>query len=250
MNRTIRHVTSAFLLSAFLSFGAASVDVSHADDGLSGSNHFRAGDFLLRVRATHIRYEDGADSVSLPPLAGGTVFRGSVLDFENAVIPEVDLTYFITKNFAVETICCATLIKADAAGAAALALPALGLTNGVSVADVWALPITLMFQYHFNVNDQFKPYVGVGPTYAIFLGEDVGDALAPLATSFKAENQWGITFQAGFDAHLGGNWFFNLDAKYMHMEVDASWETPIGRIEVSDAKLNPWLLSVGLGYKF
>lgn len=225
--------------------GCFSISPAHAEDG----SEFKAGDWMLRLRATGIIPEDGADNVDV---AGIASFKNEVVDVRNSYLPELDISYFLTDNFAVEVICCAAYLKANASGDLAAALPGLGL-SGKEVAKTWALPATVMFQYHFNLGKGIKPYVGVGPTYVAFLGEKVGDALKPVATDVKVEDSWGYTLQAGVDAHVGGNWYFNLDAKYMHVEVDAKWSTPgvgTGSIQATNLRLNPWIVSVGLGYRF
>lgn len=233
-----------FLLLSFVGFSGSSIAYAEGVD-----SQFQAGDWLLRMRATLLVPEDGADNVDV---AGIASFQNEVVDVKNSFLPELDITYFLNENLAVEVICCAAYLRAHASGDLAAAIPGLGL-SGTEVAETWALPATIMFQYHFNLTSTIKPYVGVGPTYVLFLGEKVGSALKPIATDLKLEDSWGFTLQAGVDANIGGNWFLNLDAKYMHVEVDAKWNTPgvgNGSIEATNLRLNPWVLSVGLGYRF
>lgn len=221
-----------------------------AEENQYQKGQFAAGDLLVRLRAAYAIYEDGADNIGVAGIAN---FNNEVVNSQNSFLPELDFTYFLSKNLAVEAICCAAFIRADASGALAQALPGLGLTNGTEVIETYAAPFTLLMQYHFDEMYGFKPYVGVGPTYAVFFNEEVGTALKPIATSVEVDNAWGYTLQAGFDKHLGGNWHMNFDAKYMHLEVDAKWQTPgvgNGNIVAEKVRLNPWILSVGIGYKF
>lgn len=232
------------LNAAGLSWNSSAHAQNAQDDSL-----FRAGDWLLRFRATVIVPEDGADNVDI---AGITSVQDQVVNVDNSFLPELDLSYFVTDNIAVEVICCAAFLRAQATGDLAAALGSFGL-SGTEVVDTYALPATVMFQYHFEMGKNFKPYIGAGPTYVMFLREGVGAALKPIATKVKVEDSWGYTLQAGVDAHMGGNWFLNLDAKYMHVEVDAKWTTPgvgNGAIQATNLRLNPWILSMGIGYRF
>lgn len=214
------------------------------------AQEFQAGDWLLRLRATYLKYEDGAKQVNV---AGVATFSGSVVDVDDDFIPEVDFTYFLTKNIAIEAICCLVNVDIDASGAFGAALPGLGLTNGTQIVKTWVIPATVLIQYHFDLGNGIKPYLGVGPTYAIFFNEKVGTSVFPAATAVNVKNSWGVTFQAGADVHLRDNWHLNFDVKYMHLEVDAKWDTPglgNGTIRATDIEVNPWVISLGIGYKF
>lgn len=102
------------------------------------------------------------------------------------VVPEVDISYFFSPNFAVETICCFT--KHTISGRGALA--------GVPVGKTWVLPATVMAQYHFTDFVAFKPYVGVGVNYSIYFRER---AAGGVVNGLKLKNSVGPAAQVGFD---------------------------------------------------
>lgn len=216
-----------------------------------------AGHFLVRLRASYLIMEGDVDKayVNPPgpffPLSGG-VLPGHDTEVSNQLIPELDLSYFVSNNYALEVICCATKHTVDATGALGDTINAVTGT-GRELAETWAIPATILLQFHMPMG-AIKPYVGAGPTYAIFLDSEVGSGLAPVAKSVKVEDSWGVTGQVGVDIGVGGNWLLNLDAKYMFLEPDVSWRGKgilAGRSLVADnLKLDPWILSVGLGYKF
>lgn len=152
------------------------------------------------------------------------------------VIPELNVSYFFTPNFAVETICCFS--KHKITGRKAL--------RGVAVGDTWVLPATVMAQYHFTSFGAFKPYVGVGLNYSIYFSEDAaGGAVARL----KLKNSVGAAAQIGFDYMLDEHWGLNVDLKYVHMKPKI--DLVAGGADVSGrAKINPWIVGSGVTYKF
>src|SRR5690606_20661325 len=86
----------------------------------------------------------------------------------NSVVPELDITYFLTRNIAVELILGTTPHNIRAGGSIAGLGP---------VGRVWLLPPTLTLQYHVDLTDRIKPYVGAGVNYTIFYNEkEIGRA--------------------------------------------------------------------------
>jgi outer membrane protein len=69
----------------------------------------------------------------------------------------------------------------------------------------------------------------------------------PAFNSLKLNNNWGWALQAGVDIHLQGNWFFNVDVKKLWLDTEA---TINGGAVRADVAIDPWLVGVGLGYRF
>jgi outer membrane protein len=157
---------------------------------------------------------------------------GADLDIDNSVVPELDISYFFTNNIAVELILGVTPHDIDGAGALA----------GLDIGEAWLLPPTLLLQYHFDFGHGIKPYVGAGVNYTIFFNVDGGDA-----GSLDLDNNWGWALQAGVDIHLRDNWFLNFDVKKLWLETDA---TVGGGAITTDVEIDPWIIGVGLGYRF
>ncbi len=57
----------------------------------------------------------------------------------------------------------------------------------------------------------------------------------------------GLAAQAGFNVKLGGGLALNFDAKRAALRSDVSVK---GGPQLTTAKLDPWLFSVGLGWRF
>lgn len=193
------------------------------DKTINGSDWLGKERFQLRVRALGV-VPDEESSVS----AGGTPLAGDI-KVSNALVPEIDLTYFFTDSIAAELI----------AGTARHEMN----FNGSNLGDVWILPPTLTVQYHFSRDQVFSPYVGAGINYSLFYGEGAGTGFSDL----NVDNGVGPVLQAGFDYWLNDHWGLNLDVKKIWLNVDASLNN--GAIK-ADVDLDPWLIGAGVSYKF
>ena len=181
---------------------------------------------------------------------------GGDAKISNSFIPELDFTYFFNRRFAAELILGTTRHKVSTAGSNLSAIGGAGSAD-VNLGKVWLLPPTLTFQYHMPIG-KFNPYLGAGVNYTIFYSADAGPAVK--AVSYK--DKFAFAAQAGFDFDVAKNVFLNIDLKKIFLNttatVDASNLTPgtnpslapvLGNIQ-ADVKIKPWLLGVGIGYKF
>lgn len=179
---------------------------------LSGSA--QAGeDWMLRFRAAVV-----APDASSSPVAG--------VDADSSFSPEVDLTYFFTKNIAVEAIAATTRHEVS--------------LNGADLGKVSVLPPTVTLQYHFNPEGTVRPYVGAGVNYTRFYNVDL---VAPLDVD---RNSWGAAFQVGVDFKVGANSYINLDAKKIYLETDVS----NAGAYLTTLELDPWVFGIGYGFRF
>jgi len=166
---------------------------------------------------------------------------GGEAAISNSFIPELDFTYFFTKNLAAELILGTTKHDVEAVGTDA---------GDVDLGSVWLLPPTLTVQYHFypTKDKLFKPYVGAGVNYTIFYGVKSGDV-----ADVKYDNAFGYAAQVGFDLMLTDKFFLNIDAKRLFLNtdvtVDASNLVP-GLSIPADVDIDPWLFGFGVGMKF
>lgn len=186
--------------------------------------------WMVRVRGIGILPDADAD-VSV----NGTATPLNNLDIDDTMVPELDITYFLTRNIALELVLAVS--KHDVDGAGVLA--------GTPVGDFYIIPPHLMLQYHFEMANGFKPYVGVGVNYNIILSE--GNAAG--FTGLDIDNGWGFSLQAGIDVALRENWYFNLDVKKTWMNVDATTNLGANTI-AADIDVDPWIVGVGIGYRF
>lgn len=202
---------------------------------LASSNVFaEAGDKMVRVRAVHVDWANKSDPVG----ALGVPANG--IHLENKTVPEVDISYFFTKNIAAELI-----LTYPQKHKVSVTQSAVGAFEAGSLRE---LPPTLTLQYHFMPDAQFRPYVGAGFNYTTFSKVD----LAPLNTVSGGNNtidraNFGGALQAGIDIKVGANSYINIDVKKLYIKTDLT-NSVLGKL--STIKGDPVLIGIGYGLKF
>lgn len=183
-------------------------------------NYPQDGKWMVRARAVHL---DSANKDSTP----------LDLSVNNKMIPELDISYFFTPNFAAELILTYPQKHDVRAG-------------GAKIGSLKHLPPTLLAQYHFTQLGAFKPYVGVGINYTRFSSVKFDPAVDAALNPSVKKNSFGPALQIGFDYALDKNWSINFDVKKVYIKTDVrSFGTKVGTF-----KVDPVLVGVGLGYRF
>ena len=224
--------------------------------------------FQVRLRATAI-IPDGKTTVYdtlnaiLPILGASTGPGGQILGagakVSTTVIPELDVSYYFTKNIAIEAICC--LSKHNVTGT--------GVLNGLNIGSTWVFPPTVLLQYHFTNFGAFQPYIGVGVNFTAYFGAKAGNQFTPFftpvglvganaVTNLSVGSSWGIAGQVGFDYMINSNWGVNVDLKRILMQPTAYatvWNSAVspvlGPIPVrAKVNIDPWVVSAGITYRF
>ena len=178
--------------------------------------------WMVRVRAVDLLWANGQS---------GSVVQGANVKAKDQIIPELDVSYFFTKNIAAELVLTyPQSIQID--------------TGGNKLGTIKALPPSLLLQYHFTNFGAFKPYVGAGVNYTIFSSRNnlSGGAYSVDSSSF------GAVGQVGMDYMFDKNWGLNVDVKYATMSTNVT-DTATGA-NVGKLTLNPWMPAVGVTYKF
>ena len=189
--------------------------------------------WMVRVRGLAVIPADGAKL-----FANGTYLPNQKADVSNSVVPELDITYFFTKNIAAELILGVTPHNATAKGAPVVS----------KIGSTTLLPPTLTLQYHFDNFGAFKPYVGAGVNYTFFLDEKEKGVF----TTFNLRNTFGAALQVGFDYMIDRHWGINVDVKKLYLRPQVSAFTPAlgGNLVTGTVKLDPWIIGTGVTYRF
>jgi len=190
---------------------------------VAGSVAAQESPWLVRARAAHLN------------MANTNNTNVADLSVNDKTIPEVDISYFFTKNLAAELI---------------LTVPQ-SQTVHVGATDVGMfkhLPPTLTMQYHFTDLQGFKPYVGAGINYTKISSVDLSRAATALGVnSVSLDNHsFGFAYQVGVDIPLDKQWSINLDVKKIYLKSDVY----ANGVSQGTLKLDPVLVGVGVGYRF
>ncbi len=178
------------------------------------------GPFLVRARMLHL---DSANKDT----------TGLNLSINNKNFIEVDVSYFVTPNFAAELI---------------LTYPQKHTlySNGGRIGTLKHLPPTLLGQYHVTGLGALRPYVGVGVNLTLFSSVKFDPAVqAALDPSIK-KTSYGLAGQIGADFAVGGGWVINVDLKKVQIKTDVY----AGSAKAGTFKVDPTLFSVGAGLRF
>jgi outer membrane protein len=216
-----------------------------------------AGDIVVRLRATNVNPNtksslgettdaayDGSPAASLYGSATADLQVGK------NTIPELDISYYLTKNIAAE------LILAVGTRHNVSITPGTG-SVAADLGKVNLLPPTLTAQWHFNPDQTIDPYVGGGAAFVLGLDRkltaNVGSTALPIRIDRSA---FGAVLQAGFDVNLHDKWLVNFDVKKIWFNTDVKLDataaslTPAGYQEIDNLHINPLVVSVGIGKKF
>lgn len=180
---------------------------------------FDPHDWQVRLRA-----------INVSPQETSSTSNGGEITADPQTVPELDISYFFTDSISAELILATS--KHDMGEVA----------PNVDLGSVWVLPPTLTAQYHFNNSSNFVPYVGAGINYTIFYNADPG-----AVASIKYRNSFGYDFQFGADYKLDEHWMLNADVKKIFINTDANVN---GTAVTADVDLDPWVIGLGVGYRF
>lgn len=179
------------------------------------------GNWMVRLRGTYLDVAQKSDPV-------GGVGASDRIGVNNKWIPELDVTYFFTPHLAAELV---------------LTIPQKHDVHldGNRIGSFKHLPPTLLVQYHLLPHATFRPYVGAGLNFTRIWGADIAGNTLSL-------DRWSIApaLQIGMDYRLTRNWYLNADIKKVWLSTDVK----AAGAKVSEVKLDPWLFSVGVGYRF
>lgn len=177
--------------------------------------------WLVRLRAVYLDPANKSDPV-------GGAGASDRLTVNSRVIPDVDISYFFTPNLAAELVLTYPQ-KQDVS------------LDGNKIGSFKHLPPTLTLQYHFSPQSAFSPYIGAGINYTRFSDVSLQGGLTMESHSI------GAALQAGVDIKLDDRWSLNLDVKKVQIRSDIM---SASGTKVSNAQVDPWLLGVGVGYRF
>jgi outer membrane protein len=172
------------------------------------------GPWLVRARAVSLQSAN----------SDGT---GLDLSINDKVIPEVDVSYLFSPQWAVELVLTYPQKHSLRSG-------------GTEIGTLKHLPPTLTAQYRYTGLGSFTPYVGAGVNYTRF-----SDMNLPAGVSID-KSSTGLALQLGVDVPLQNHLSLNVDLKKVQIRTDVS----ANGVNLGTFKIDPLLVGVGLGWRF
>ena len=198
-----------------------------------------AGTWMVKAGVNNITPKVDSGDLSPPSMPG------TKIDVEGATSLIVTAAYMVTDNFSVEFYA-GLPYEHDVVGDGAIAgVGKLGSVKQVSP--------TLFAQWRFfDAKAQFRPYVGLGLTYAYFYDEEGSGTLTALTnpggppTHMSASSAWGLSPQIGAAYQFDQHWF--VDGSIIKSFIKNTNTLSTG--QTIDTKLDPLSANISVGYRF
>ena len=227
-------MTSKFCFA--LSALAAVASLTMSSNALAQSQ----GSWLVRGGIMQLAPQVTSGNLSAPSLPGA---QSGV---SNSTQIAGGITYMLSNSVAID-LPLALPFKHNLYGAGTIA--------GVGkIGDTKAIPATVMVQYRFGeANGMFRPYLGLGVTYAKFDGEHTTAALSGLTggtpltpTTLSIQSKLAATMQVGASYKIDERWFVHGSITKTPLKTRNTLSTG----QTLDITLNPIGVSLGVGMKF
>ena len=205
-----------------------------------GQASAKAGDVQFKIFATYVAPDGKISDVKLDAIG---LPANSQAKADDNITPTVAIEYFVADNISLETIAGVTQHDVNGRG---------GLNGATLVSDAKIVPATLTLKYHFGKEGGIQPYVGAGPSYFIFIDEKPGATTRSLgATRQKMGDKLGAALQAGVDIPVNDKGLaLSFDAKRYFLRPTATWYAGTTEVLKTRHKLDPWVISAGVAFRF
>ncbi len=184
-------------------------------------------EWSIKLRAAYLETADDSDAFS----ALGIDFAEGAVSVEDKWIPELDIAYGLTENVVFEIVL--TIPQKHS-----VYLEGLGKLGSLE-----HLPPTFSFVYEFNTESSITPYVSGGVNFTWITNKRLSVANIDLDLD---DYSIGAALGAGFIVDIEDKWDIDTSLKWIDLDSDVT----AGGSKLTNAQLNPWLLSIGASYQF
>lgn len=105
-------------------------------------------------------------------------------------------------------------------------------------------PITALVQWHPMEHGTLRPYLGIGAAHII-----LRDISRRSDLNVRFEDPTGLVLDGGFRLRFSSKWSAIADARYVAIETRTR-ATFVGTTAASELHVRPFVLGVGVGYRF
>ena len=199
-----------------------------------------AGTWSVSAGINNISPQGSTDALSAPAIVNSTTKVSSDME------PILEVSYMFTDHISAE-FGIGSIYKHDLSGSGSL-------SGAGKLGSLEQLPPTIFAQYHFlDADSPYRPYVGLGVTYAIFRDESGSGTLTAVSntggqpTTFTVDNAWGVTPQLGMTLTFPDKKWF-IDGMIGKTYISTTVHLSTG--QSATAPLNPIVTSLVVGYRF
>ena len=171
---------------------------------------------------------------------------GAGLTLDDDSSAEIDLSYYFSKNLAIEL--------AIPTGSTSHDTTIRGSGNA-EIDNIGESPLkfrtyTVMTQWHFMPDQTFDPYIGAGLNYTRFSSYLGRRGSNRLFLKLSDRNTFGVAVGGGVDINLQDGWLINADVKYAFVNTKLETRTIYRWVDADNLDVNPWIIGIGVGRKF
>jgi len=190
-----------------------------------------------------INVNPSSDASALKDTSGADIGSGLIAGSETQLGIFVDYRFSETLNL---NVIAATPFTHGLTGSGALA--------GVDIGQTKHLPPTVVFQYHFPMHDQFKPFIGAGLNWTTFFEEAASQSLKNFfGTSnvqIEIDDSVGLALQAGFNVPINEQFDFYFMAALFDIDADADVIVDNVKTLSSKVEIDPLVTMAGVRFQF
>lgn len=227
-------LTSALCVSfnAFASSASENNDVDYYED--EGRLLFKVRVHGLLSHAKQKGFSSAKKQAPNPKKVGNFI--------ENGYGADVATTIFFTDNIASELSLGFSVLKVKYASIRNVGSNYNSNVDLGNKKDIYMIPLTLTGQYHIAPFGAIRPYVGLGYHGAYMMNK---------CKSFNIKNGHGPVAQVGLDFVAKDDTIINFDIRQYLLNTKVTYKDSFIKPPVtSKVKINPLLISVGIGFKF
>jgi outer membrane protein len=189
------------------------------------------GPWEIRLRALYLSPANKSDAI--PSIA----VPADAIHINSKWLPDINFEYFFTPNWSTELVLTYPQSQTVTVEQSALGGP-------TSIGTFKHLPPVLTAKYNFAPDSTIRPYVGVGVNLTLISSVDL--AVPTVGKLDLSSSSVGPAAQAGLDVKMADHWFANADVKYVKLQSDVK----LNGAKISTVRIDPWLVGVGIGYRF
>lgn len=198
----------------------------------------KSGDYLFRGGLTTSITSEGKTKINF-----GSSETNHWLNVDDAYALGLNFAYFFDRSWAIE-VATTSPLKHN--------IQVSGDNVNNKFAKMSNMPIIVSALYYPDKDWDLKPYVGAGLHYTFVFGDKFTTTGENLGyDNLDISDGYGFALQAGIDYQFTRAWSINTSARYLGLKSKSSFYYRSSTVkDKATLDINPWVISVMVGYQF